>query len=81
LLILLFLIGALPTVAGALTGYYLDISYLNVAFDSLAIGSIFFIILPMLNMVFNQSRHHVPGRTIYTGLITGFLVGFLVNII
>ncbi|MCL5800187.1 MAG: hypothetical protein M1341_02575 [Candidatus Thermoplasmatota archaeon] len=81
LLILLFLIGALPTIAGALSGYYLDIPYLNVAFDSLAIGSIFYIILPMLNMVFSQSRNQVQGKTIYTGLITGFLLGFLVNVI
>ncbi len=76
---MLFLIGALPTIVGSLLGYFYSNQYLNVAFDSLAIGSILYVILPMLQTVFKNSGRELS--IVYSGLAAGFLAGFLVNII
>jgi ZIP family zinc transporter len=75
---LLFLVGAIPTIAGSILGYFYSNSYLNVAFDALAIGSILYVLLPMLKSVFTA---HDSNSGLYLGLLGGFLVGFLVNII
>ncbi len=69
---LLFLIGAIPTIAGSTIGYFYSSPYLNVAFDAMAIGSILYVLLPMLKSVFSSSG---TGKGIYLGLMGGFLVG------
>lgn len=75
---LLFLVGAVPTILGSVLGYFYSNSYLNVAFDALAIGSILYVLLPMLKSVFSPIG---ANSEVYLGLLGGFLVGFLVNII
>lgn len=75
---LLFLVGAVPTIFGSLLGYFYSNIYLNVVFDALAIGSILYVLLPMLKSVFSTIG---ANSEIYLGLLGGFLVGFLVNII
>lgn len=75
---LLFLVGAVPTIFGSLLGYFYSNVYLNVVFDALAIGSILYVLLPMLKSVFSTIG---ANSEIYLGLLGGFLVGFLVNII
>lgn len=77
----LFLLGAFPTIAGSLVGYFYNSTYLNIAFDALAIGSILYIIMPMLQTVFRSISDRGTKDMAYFGLIGGFIVGFLVNII
>ena len=75
---LLFLVGAAPTILGSILGYFYSNTYLNVAFDALAIGSILYVLMPMLKSVFSSIG---VNTEVYMGLLGGFLVGFLVNII
>lgn len=77
----LFLIGALPTVTGSLVGFFYSSTYLNIAADALAIGSILYIIMPMLQTIFRNMKDRGTRDMAYLGVIGGFLIGFLVNII
>lgn len=77
----LFLLGAFPTIAGSFVGYFYNSTYLNIAFDALAIGSILYIIMPMLQTVFRNMSGKGTRDMAYFGLIGGFIIGFLVNII
>lgn len=78
---LLFFVGAFPTIIGSLAGYFFTSIYLNVVFDALAIGTIFYIIIPMLLNLFKQADTQRQRSLVYAGLIGGFLIGFLVNAI
>ncbi len=78
---LLFSVGAFPTILGSVAGYYFTSGYLNVAFDSFAIGTIFYVIIPMLRSLFKHSEKTELSPLLFIGLMTGFLGGFLVNII
>ena len=78
ILSLLFLVGAVPTILGSIFGFFYSSDYLNVLFDALAIGSILYVLLPMLKSVFATMG---PNSEVYLGLLGGFIVGFLVNII
>jgi len=82
---LIFLVGGLPTIVGAVGGYFYTNATLELVFDSLAIGSILYALLPMLRLAM---RPAVPPETtyvrqslLYLGLLAGFLVGFVVNAI
>lgn len=77
----LFLIGAFPTILGSLLGYYYSSTYVNVLFDALAIGSILYIMLPMLQSIFRNMKDRGTRDMAYLGVVGGFLIGFLVNII
>jgi len=82
---LLFLVGGLPTVAGGIVGYFLTSNFLNLVFDSLAIGAILYCILPMLRIAFRPAdppdATYLKQRLTYLGVLLGFLVGFAVNAI
>ena len=73
---LLFLVGAAPTIIGSIFGFFYSSDYLNVVFDALAIGSILYVLLPMLKSVFSTIG---TSSEVYLGLLGGFLVGFLVK--
>ena len=82
---LIFLVGGLPTIVGGVGGFFYTSATIELVFDSLAIGSILYAILPMLRLAM---RPAVPPETtyvrqslLYLGLLAGFLVGFLVNAI
>ncbi len=75
----LFLIGAFPTIFGSLIGFYYSSTYLNVLFDALAIGSILYILMPMLQAVFWNMKNRATRDMAYLGIVGGFLIGFLVN--
>jgi ZIP family zinc transporter len=79
-MVLLFLIGGLPTVIGGITGFYYSSTLFNIFFDGLAIGAILYVILPMIK---HQLRDIDPTKqkTIYIGIFLGFMIGFLVNLI
>ena len=79
-MILLFLVGGLPTIIGGTIGYFYNGTILDVAFDGAAIGAILFAILPMLRMLFRENDRTFQ-RIGYFGVFLGFLIGFLVNLI
>ena len=79
-LLLLFLIGGLPTVIGGIAGYYYSSTLFDMLFDGLAIGAILYVILPMIR---HQLKDLDPlkQKLIYIGIFIGFLMGFMVNLI
>lgn len=77
----LFFIGAFPTIAGSLLGYYYSSTYVNVLFEALAMGSILYIIMPMLQAIFKNMKDRQTRDLAYLGIVVGFLIGFLVNAI
>ncbi len=79
-MILLFLVGGLPTIVGGAIGYFYNGTILDVAFDGAAIGAILYAILPMLRMLFRDTDR-ISQRVGYIGVFLGFLIGFLVNLI
>jgi zinc transporter, ZIP family len=80
---LIFLVGGLPTVFGAVGGFFYNSSRIDLIFDSLAIGAILYSILPMLRVAMRPATPpdltYLKQRLLYVGLLAGFLLGFLVN--
>ena len=54
-LLLMFLIGGVPTIAGGGVGYYYNSTNLDVIFDGIGIGTILYVILPMFRILFKES--------------------------
>jgi ZIP family zinc transporter len=79
-MLILFLVGGLPTVIGGVMGFYYHSTTFDVFFDGLAIGAILYVILPMIKHQL-KDVDHIKQRQIYIGIFVGFLVGFLVNLI
>ena len=79
LMLVLCLIGGLPTVIGAAIGFFYNSATLDLAFDGVAIGAILYAILPMLKALFRESSPTLQ-RLSYLGIFIGFLLGFLVNL-
>ena len=77
----LFFIGAFPTILGSLLGFYFSSTYVNVLFEALAIGSILYIMMPMLQALFKNLKDRGTRDMAYLGILGGFLIGFLVNAI
>lgn len=79
-MLLLFLIGGLPTVVGGIAGFYYSSTLFDVFFDGLAIGAILYVILPMIK---HQLKDIDPTKQklVYTGIFLGFIIGFLVNLV
>src|SRR5579864_9131773 len=72
-LVILFLIGGLPTIFGGAIGYFYNGSILDVAFDGAAIGAILYALLPMLRMLFRENDRTFQ-RIGYFGVFLGFLI-------
>lgn len=79
-ILLLLLVGGLPTTLGAALGYYYSSSVFDLVFDGLAIGAILYVILPMLKNAF-RDMDYAKQRMVYVGVFIGFVVGFLVNLV
>jgi ZIP family zinc transporter len=79
-MLILFLIGGLPTTIGGAVGFYYNSPSLDLAFDGFAIGAILYAILPMLRSLFRDSTREVMRLT-YLGVFVGFFLGFLVNLV
>lgn len=81
----IFLLGGLPTIFGAVGGYYYNSTTLDVVFDALALGAILYALLPLLRIATRPAdtpaANVAKQRLLYAGLLAGFLVGFLVNAI
>ncbi len=80
-----FLLGGIPTILGAGFGFFWTSTLLLVAFDSLAIGTCLYAILPMLKSAFRPAESVAATQRklqlTYLGIGLGFIVGFLVNAI
>ena len=74
------LIGGLPTILGGAIGYYYNTPVFDLIFYGLAIGTMFYVILPMLRNLFRESDA-TKVRVAYIGLFLGFLLGFAVNLV
>ena len=78
--IMLFLVGGVPTIVGGGVGYFYSSNMLDLAFNGLAIGAMFYVILPILRSLFKNSEQ-LSIKTVYAGAFIGFFIGFLVNLI
>jgi zinc transporter, ZIP family len=74
------LIGGSPTILGGAIGYYYNSPAFDLLFYGLAIGTMFYVILPMLRNLFRESEATKPNAA-YMGLFLGFLLGFVVNLV
>jgi zinc transporter, ZIP family len=79
-IVLLLLVGGLPTIVGGAMGYYYSSDVFDMVFDGLAVGAIVYVILPMLKNAF-KDMDYAKQRMVYLGVFLGFLVGFIVNLI
>ncbi|MGI0046121.1 MAG: ZIP family metal transporter [Nitrosotalea sp.] len=62
-LLLMFLIGGVPTIVGGGIGYYYNSNVIDLIFYGLAIGTILYVILPMFRILFKESD--VTTQTTY----------------
>jgi ZIP family zinc transporter len=83
LLVALFVLGGMPTLVGAVAGYFYNSNLLDIVFEGLAIGAILYAILPMIRVAFRPAATPEASalklRLTYLGILLGFLVGFAVN--
>jgi zinc transporter, ZIP family len=79
-IVLLLLVGGLPTIVGGAIGYYYSSKVFDMVFYGLAVGAMVYVILPMLKNAF-KDMDRAKQRTIYMGVFLGFLLGFIVNLI
>ena len=61
----LFLVGGLPTILGGGLGYYYSSNYFTLLFNGVAIGTILYVILPMLKILFRDMDHVDRGSPIW----------------
>ncbi len=79
-ILILLLIGGLPTVIGGVFGFYYSSSVFEVFFDGLAIGAILYVLIPMIKHQLKE-LDILGHKILYIGIFLGFLIGFLVNLI
>ncbi|MHB8361019.1 MAG: ZIP family metal transporter [Thermoplasmataceae archaeon] len=79
ILVLLF-IGGFPTILGGGVGYFYSSNTFNLIFDGLAIGAMFYVVIPILKHLLKEQDASTT-RLIYSGAFAGFVLGFLVNLI
>ena len=74
------LVGGLPTVLGGAVGYFYNTTVLDLLFYGLAVGTMLYVILPMLRGLLAGTG---PGKVgvAYAGVFVGFLLGFAVNLL
>ena len=82
-LVPLYLLGGLPTLLGGALGYFTTSDALAVLFDGAAIGTILYVVVPMIRGLLRATAERPAGparhRLLYLGILAGFLIGFLVN--
>ncbi|MHB1709302.1 MAG: ZIP family metal transporter [Thermoplasmataceae archaeon] len=79
-MVLLFLLGGVPTIIGGGAGYFYSSTTLNLVFDGIAIGTMFYVILPILRSILKDTDASTI-KLVYIGSFLGFLLGFFVNLI
>jgi zinc transporter, ZIP family len=73
-------IGGLPTILGGAVGYFYNSTSLDLVFYGLAVGTMLYVILPMLRSLLRESDSSRLGLA-YVGVFVGFLLGFVVNLL
>jgi len=74
------MIGGLPTILGGAVGYFYNETTLDMVFYGLAIGTMLYVILPMLRHVLAGTASNKLGVA-YAGVFVGFVLGFAVNLL
>lgn len=74
------LIGGLPTILGGAVGFYYNSTVFDLIFYGVAIGTMLYVILPMLRHLLKDSESSKLGIA-YAGVFLGFVIGFLVNLL
>ncbi len=74
------MVGGLPTILGGAIGFYYNSVVFDMVFDGLAIGTMLYVILPMLRSLL-RDPDPAALRVAYGGIFVGFIVGFLVNLL
>jgi len=74
------MIGGLPTILGGAVGYFYNATVLDLVFYGLAVGTMLYVILPMLKHVLAVSDSGRLGAA-YAGVFVGFVLGFAVNLL
>jgi len=73
------MIGGLPTILGGAVGYYYNSTVFDLIFYGVAIGTMLYVILPMLRSLLRESESSRLGIA-YAGVFLGFVLGFVVNL-
>ncbi|MDG6987919.1 MAG: hypothetical protein JRN21_01175 [Nitrososphaerota archaeon] len=73
-------VGGLPTILGGGIGYFYNATAFDLVFYGLAIGTMLYVILPMLRHLLSQPYEWSLGVT-YAGVFVGFMLGFAVNLV
>jgi ZIP family zinc transporter len=74
------MIGGLPTILGGAVGYFYNDTILDLVFYGLAVGTMLYVILPMLRHVLTGTASNRLGIA-YAGVFVGFVLGFAVNLL
>jgi len=74
------MIGGLPTILGGALGYFYNATIFDLVFYGLAVGTMLYVILPMLRHVLAGTASNRLGVA-YAGVFVGFVLGFAVNLL
>jgi len=74
------MIGGIPTILGGAVGYYYNDTLFDLFFYGLAVGTMLYVILPMLRHVLAGTASNKLGVA-YAGVFVGFVLGFAVNLL
>ena len=74
------MIGGLPTILGGAVGYFYNTTLMDLVFYGLAVGTMLYVILPMLRNLLKEPDSTKLGVA-YAGVFVGFLLGFAVNLL
>jgi zinc transporter, ZIP family len=73
------MIGGAPTILGGAVGYYYNATIFDLVFYGLAIGTMLYVILPMLRHLLTADPSKLGVA--YAGVFVGFVLGFAVNLL
>ncbi len=73
-------LGGFPTIIGGALGYYYNSTIFDLVFFGLAIGTMLYVILPMLRSLLIDPDKTMLGIA-YAGVFIGFILGFAVNLL
>jgi len=74
------MIGGLPTILGGAVGYFYNATIFDLVFYGLAVGTMLYVILPMLRHILAGTASNKLGVA-YAGVFVGFILGFAVNLL
>jgi ZIP family zinc transporter len=73
-------VGGVPAILGGAVGFYYNATLFDLIFYGLAIGTMLYVILPMLgNLLKDPDASKISVA--YAGIFLGFMLGFVVNLL